>query len=62
MNVAVVCFNHLTILHSERPKLYRVLAVLNEIGLIAQDSYCQFEVTSNFTFRQERARNTLEQK
>ena len=33
VSLGILCMHHLTLLHSERPKLYGVLAVLSAIGL-----------------------------
>ena len=40
-------FWHLTLLHSERTKLYRVLAVLSAIGLIKVSDICKQRCANN---------------
>ena len=40
----VICFFCLTVLHSERPKLYGVLAVLSAIGLRTEKNFMKYGV------------------
>ena len=45
----MTAFGYLTLLHSEWPKLYGVLAILSAIGLNLSNSVCKFLLAENVT-------------